>query len=163
MTTTELFRNFHVLMTSCLPPLLKAGVSVGDDEWDDFVELLFEITVCIPVERNTGQKIHWRYGCWDGDRGPRTQIQVRAMCDGTFLIGKTQTEEGGAISVVYGTQQLEGDSVVFMFRQLGHPFKNQQDSDWLDYVQGELVDTGGILPAGTQVCMPIDDCEFMVG
>lgn len=159
MTVTDLIRNFHGLLEVCLPFLCRAGVTVGDDEWDDFVETAFQATVCAPLETSSDQVISWRYGTWCPLDTCQGQVLVTADIEDAILIGELDSgsEE---IKVRYSERQYPGASVKFAFREFAHPLLEVGTTEWMSYVLGEVVDTGTFLAVGTRVCVPLRRCEF---
>jgi hypothetical protein len=162
MTVTDLIRNFHGLLEVCLPFLFRAGLTIGDDEWDDFVETAFQATVCAPLETNSGQVIAWKYGTWCPPDTCEGQISVTANINDAILIGELDSDSD-EIKVRYSERQYPGASVEFAFREFAHPLLEVGTTEWMRHVLGEVVDTGTFLNVGTRVCIPLRCCKFELG
>ena len=76
MTVTEILKNFHGLLTASIPFLLRAGVTAGDDEWDDFIEMAFAVTVDRPLEEHHGWRTGWKYGTWQAAAAAGNTLQL---------------------------------------------------------------------------------------
>ena len=161
MDVTKLIKNFHALLKSSLPFLRSAGVTVGDDEWDAFAELAFQVTVHSPIERKLGKPITGQYGAWPELTSQKYQINAKAEAGATALIGYARTAPGGLIEARYENGKNLLHPVDLIFREFSHPFKSTEDSEWLEYVLGEVLKTEQLDPkVRALICVPVERCRF---
>lgn len=162
MNLTSILRNFRDLLKVSYPFLHRAGLTGGEDEWDDFLEAAFHATVSVPIEERTKEVINWRYGTW-GRSGVEEPPVSAIIVPGTeILAGEPKRLAGGAFEVQYRKIQLQASPTQLVFRQLGHPFMDESNVESLDYVLGEVVGEDKVLPDGAHVCAPFETCEFRV-
>ena len=162
MRTTEILLNFRDLLAGAIGPLSQAGVTVGDEEWDDFVELTFEIAVSLPIERQTGHRIKRRYECWghSAEPTPRIEVVLKEQLE-TLLIGVQAP--GDFPTYPYTQQAPKPEYQTFVFRQFGHPFEVQGSKAWMDSVWGEFPPDAAEEAQSKRICVPVQFCEFRLG
>jgi len=157
MTLTALLINFHDLLRGSAPFLFRVGITVGDDEWDDFVELAFQIAVCAPIERELGRSLDWTYGMWGQNEQFGTQIQATVTADTPILIGESESK-GNPRSIRY--REIKFPGLRFAFREFSHPLEEPGSVASMAHALGEVTTNELGMSAGTHICVPINVCDF---
>jgi len=159
MTPTELMRNFRDLLGAIVLYLLRAGIERGSDEWEDLVEVAFDTAVLSSFRRERGWSSTWRYGVWHIHTETGGQIAVTIPPHTPLLVGEPSVRKEEGVRVTYQSWVAE-KSLMFLFREFGHPFLPVSDSRRWDHVLGETFIALPGLGAGTRICAPVEVCEF---
>lgn len=159
---TKIMLNFQKFLESSLPFLAKAGVSQGDDDWDDFSELAFEILVDEPLRSQYGRHAKWKYeAIWSGNESKVSQIWATTQSAESLLLGREEGEKLGC-RVPWEEKPCPKTPVRFEFWGFNHPFKEEGVMDWVRSVEGIVTDENQIYPIGTIICAPLESCKFSV-
>ena len=160
MTITDAVFEFSHLLSLCMPFLERSGVTVGDDEWDEFTEVTFHAIVGTPIFRATGNDLGWTYGVWHDKVQGKARIYVVAYGLRSVLIGRGRENDGIQV-VEYREEGSAVAEVRFAFRELGHPLAEPGTELWASYVLGEVVGENQPWPSGVRICLPVKDCKFV--
>lgn len=158
MTPFEILRNFKELLSGSLPFLLRVGINIGDDAWDDFLERAFEVAVLVPLQKQHGVSVRWTYGTWPSSNDSPAVIAT-VPGNTSVLVGEAAVR-GGAIEVKY-TERIMDGPLSFAFREFSNPLVTDPMKA-TDYVTGEVVGNDQSLKRNTRVCAPFDRCQFSV-
>jgi hypothetical protein len=155
----HLMTQLNRLLKASLEIMLPLGTDQDDDVWDEYTEVAFEGVVAVPLMKRSAIQIDWVYGeSWSPAKVPPKLIWAKVQpC--VALVGVREADSGEVKTYKYEEVALE-HSLMLAFVAFRHPFLAMNQAEQLDHVFGSVLDEQQGIVAGSDICVPLEHCEF---
>lgn len=159
ITVNELMINFNNYLKSSWVYLKNIGVVRETlDDWDDWVELSYDVFVLRKIAECFGVHINSGYG-FESMKDMYIEVSIAPNKD---FLAATDAEHVKDTEPIHFSKEIVKDSnVTFSFVDFNHPFVNEDDILAFDYVHGSIIEAG-YFPVGTIICAPLESCTFQL-